>query len=300
MTFEFFDRSASAGTRPQDFRCRERLQVRWAEVDAQKIVFNGHYLLYADVAVSAYWRQVGFCMAQCSAAWGGELYVKKSELTYHASAHMGDVLDLRVRCVRLGGSSLQLEVGIFRSVTLLNTVRLVYVWTTPPRQPSPLPEQLRELISAYEAGAPTMRLVSGNWNDLGRAAERLRIDVFVREQGVPRELEIDEFDPVARHVVVFNRIDQPVATGRLVSAAPGVGRIGRMAVHRDLRGGALGRQVLDALVQAAQDRGDTAVVLHAQCHAQGFYERAGFVAEGDVFDEAGIAHITMRRVLSAA
>ena len=297
MTAVFVDRGATVGTSPQDFRCHERLQVRWAEVDAQKIVFNGHYLLYADVAVSAYWRKVGFSMAQCSAAWGGELYVKKSELTYHASAHMGDVLDLSVRCVRLGGSSLQLEIGIFRGVTLLNTVRLVYVWTVPPRQPSPLPEQLRELITAYEAGEPTTRLVSGNWNDLGRAAERLRMDVFVREQGVPREIEIDEFDPIARHVVVFNRIDQPMATGRLVSEAPGVARIGRMAVHRELRGGALGRQVLDALVQAAQDRGDYAVVLHAQCHAQSFYARAGFVPEGEVYDEAGIDHITMRRSL---
>lgn len=115
-----------------------------------------------------------------------------------------------------------------------------------------------------------VELRSGNWNDLGRLAERLRMEVFVKEQGVPREIEIDEFDPICRHVVAVNRLGHPVATGRLVSDAPGVGRIGRMAVAREMRGGALGRQVLDTLIQAARDRGDKEVVLHAQLHAQRF------------------------------
>ena len=121
--------------------------------------------------------------------------------------------------------------------------------------------------------------------------------VFVREQGVPREIEIDEFDPVARHVVLFNGLNQPVATGRLVSDAPGVARIGRMAVDRSVRGGRWGRMVLDSLVASARERGDREVVLHAQRHAESFYLRAGFVAEGEAYEEAGIPHITMRQVL---
>lgn len=75
-------------------------------------------------------------------------------------------------------------------------------------------------------------------------------------------------------MVLFNAVNLPVATGRLVSDAPGVARIGRMAVDRHVRGGRCGgRMVLDSLVEAARDRGDTEVVLHAQRHAESFYQR---------------------------
>lgn len=283
--------------RLQDFRCRHRLTVRWAEVDAQKIVFNAHYLMYADVAVTEYWRQMAMPYAQSWATLGGELFVKKATVTYHASAQMGDVLDIGIRCVRQGNTSLQFEAGIFRGQQLLNTVELVYVFADAAQQPQPLPQTLRDMLTAFEAGESMVELRSGNWNDLGRLAERLRMEVFVIEQGVPREIEIDEFDTMCRHVVVVNRLGHAVATGRLVSDAPGVARIGRMAVARELRGSRVGRQVLDALVQAARDRGDTHAVLHAQVHAQNFYARAGFVPEGAVYEEAGIDHITMRMTL---
>ena len=280
--------------RPQDFRCRYRLTVRWAEVDAQKIVFNAHYLMYADVAVTEYWKQMAMPYAQSWSSLGGELYVKKASVTYHASAQMGDVLDVCIRCVKQGNTSLQFEAGIFRGQQLLNTVELVYVFADHEQKPQPVPQQLRDMLTAYEAGEAMIELRSGNWNDLGRLAERLRIEVFVKEQGVPREIEIDEFDTMCRHVVAVNRLGHCVATGRLVSDAPGVARIGRMAVAREMRGGQLGRMVLDALIQAARDRGDQEAVLHAQVQAQNFYARAGFVAEGDVYEEAGIEHITMR------
>lgn len=74
---------------PQDFRCHHRLSVRWAEVDAQKIVFNAHYLMYADVAITEYWKQMAMPYAQSWASLGGELFVKKASVTYHASAQMG-------------------------------------------------------------------------------------------------------------------------------------------------------------------------------------------------------------------
>ena len=280
--------------RPQDFRCRQRLTVRWAEVDAQKIVFNAHYLMYADVAVTEYWRQMALPYAQSWASLGGELFVKKASVTYHASAQMGDVLEVGIRCVKQGNTSLQFEAGIFRGQQLLNTVELVYVFADSTQTPQPVPQQLRDMLTAFEAGEDMAQLQSGNWNDLGRLAERLRMEVFVQEQGVPREIEIDEFDTVSRHVVITNRLGHAIATGRLVSDAPGVARIGRMAVAREMRGSRVGRQVLDALIQAARDRGDREAVLHAQVHAQNFYGRAGFVAEGEVYDEAGIDHITMR------
>lgn len=283
--------------RPQDFRCRQRLTVRWSEVDAQKIVFNAHYLTYADIAVSEYWKQMAMPYAQSWASLGGELVVKKAAVTYHASAQMGDLLEIGIRCTQQGNSSLHFQAGIFHGQTLLNTVELVYVFVNADRQPQTVPPQLREMLTAFEAGESMVTLHSGAWNDLGRMAERLRMEVFVKEQGVPRDIEIDAMDPVCRHVVLLNRLGHAVATGRLVSEAPGVARIGRMAVARELRGGSLGRNVLDALIGAARDRGDHSALLHAQLHAENFYARAGFVREGDTYEEAGIAHVTMRRPL---
>jgi predicted GNAT family N-acyltransferase len=94
-----------------------------------------------------------------------------------------------------------------------------------------------------------------------------------------------------------NRLGMPVATGRLLPAQDGVSRIGRMAVSQPLRGTGLGREVLEALMTAARERGDQRVILHAQRTAEGFYERSGFVAQGQPFEEAGIDHITMGRAL---
>ena len=281
-----------------DFRSLTRIEVRWAEVDAQKIVFNAHYLMYADVAITNYWRQLAIPYESGFKALGGELFVKKATTTYHASATLGDVLDVGIRCVKQGNTSVQFEAGIFRGMDLLNTVELVYVFADPATQtPKPLPQELRDVLTAYEAGQEVVSLRSGSWNELSRDAERLRLAVFVREQGVPREIEIDALDPVARHVVLFNALNQPVATGRLVTDAPGSGRIGRMAVDRSVRGGRWGRMVLDSLVEAARARGDKEVVLHAQRHAEVFYLRAGFTVVGEPYEEAGIPHITMRKSL---
>lgn len=145
-----------------------------------------------------------------------------------------------------------------------------------------------------------LRLQLGAWNDLGRFAGPLRMAVFVREQGVPPALEMDELDPLCLHIVAFDASGQAVATGRLLKDqdTPGAARVGRMAVARAVRGQGVGRQVLDALLAAARQRGDTQVILSAQLHARAFYAQAGFEAEGQVYDDAGIAHITMRRHLS--
>ena len=118
---------------------------------------------------------------------------------------------------------------------------------------------------------------------------------------MPAELEYDEADASAVHAVAYNRFHQALATGRVLDHGPDVGhighigrigRIGRMAVDANLRNSGVGRQVLDALLSAAESRYDS-VVLHAQMAAADFYRRAGFVAQGPVFEEAGIAHIEM-------
>ena len=138
----------------------------------------------------------------------------------------------------------------------------------------------------------------GSWAELQALAAPLRQAVFVDEQRVPADMEWDEYDPLSVHAVLPAPDGSAAACGRLLptdreGADAGFCHIGRMAVRRDLRGRGLGAQVLDALVAASRGRGDAGVVLHAQCSAQGFYAGRGFIARGETFDEAGIAHIAM-------
>jgi YbgC/YbaW family acyl-CoA thioester hydrolase len=281
-----------------DFRCFHRLRVRWAEVDMQKIVFNGHYLMYIDTAMSDYWRALALPYEASMHALGGEMYVKKATVEYHASARLDDTLDVGLRCARVGNSSCLFQGGIFTGDRLLVTGELVYVFADPATQTSrPVPPALRAIFDSFEAGAEMAEVRTGDWNALGRDAARLRTAVFVQEQGIPAEIEADALDATARHAVVFNRLGMPVATGRLLQASPGVGRIGRMAVDRSVRGSQWGRRLLDALVDAARARGDREVQLHAQRSAEGFYRRAGFTATGEPWKEAGIDHIAMHRAL---
>lgn len=281
----------------RDFRCFHRLRVRWAEVDMQKIVFNGHYLMYIDNAMSEYWRALALPYDASMHTLQGEMFVKKASLEYHASARMDDALDVGMRCARVGNSSCLFEAGIFSGDRLLVSGELVYVFADPVAQKSrPVPDALRAIITAFEAGEDTADVRTGDWNALGRDAGRLRTAVFVTEQGIPAEIEADALDATARHAVVYNRLGQPVATGRLLQEAPGVGRIGRLAVDRSVRGTRWGRKVLDALVDASRARGDREVQLHAQGNAEGFYRRAGFAVVGEPYEEAGIAHVVMARV----
>jgi predicted GNAT family N-acyltransferase len=127
------------------------------------------------------------------------------------------------------------------------------------------------------------------------AAYAVRRSVFQDEQGVPAELEFDADDAIAIHVIAVDGA-QVVGTGRVV-LRPGYAKIGRMAVLAEWRKRGVGRALLDALLSTAADRGATRAVLHAQVHAVGFYSRAGFIAVGDQFDEAGIPHRRMERPL---
>ncbi|GAA3389899.1 GNAT family N-acetyltransferase [Cryptosporangium minutisporangium] len=133
----------------------------------------------------------------------------------------------------------------------------------------------------------------------------LRHDVFVTGQGVPAELERDAADETAVHVGAWETVPEApasapmrlVGTGRLVGRPPASGRIGRMAVRSDARGGGVGTVVLRGLERAALRRGFPELVLHAQLHAEGFYERAGYTPVGAEFEEAGIRHVEMRKAL---
>ena len=281
-----------------DFRFFHRLRVRWAEVDAQKIVFNGHYLMYFDTAISDYWRALGLPYPEALEGYGGDLYVKKAGIEYHASARYDDVLDVGIRSSRIGNSSMVFVLAIFRHDELLVTGELVYVYADPKTQTSmAVPQELRDVIAAYEAGKSMVEVRVGGWDELGRDAQLIRTEVFVQEQRIPAEMEWDEADRACVHAVAYNRFGLPLATGRLLEHVPGVAKIGRMAARRTMRGGGVGRAVLDALMQAARERGYHEALLHAQTSAAAFYSRAGFVERGPEFEEAGIPHVEMVKTL---
>ena len=122
----------------------------------------------------------------------------------------------------------------------------------------------------------------------------VREAVFVREQRIPVELEWDDADASATHVLAFAENGEAIGTGRLLPS----GRIGRMAVLRAYRGQGVGRALLAALLDAARANGHAEVTLSAQTQVIGFYQRMGFLPVGEVYREAGIPHQRMRLGLS--
>ena len=281
-----------------EFRLLDRLRVRWAEIDAQQIVFNAHYLSYFDTAVAAYWRALAMPYAQTMAALGGDLYVRKATLEYLGSARYDEVLDIGIRCACVGTSSMTWVGAVFRQDELLVTGELVYVFAEVATQRAkPVPQALRDTLSAFESGEPMLEVCVGSWSELGREAQAVRTAAFVEEQKIAAALEWDSADANCVHAVARNRFGQALGAGRLFEHAPGIARIGRMAVLHSMRGVGVGGRVLDALSSVARDRGDREVMLHAQASAVPFYRRAGFIERGPSFEEAGIAHVEMFRPL---
>jgi YbgC/YbaW family acyl-CoA thioester hydrolase len=280
--------------KPNDFRFLDRLRVRWAEVDMQRIVFNGHYLMYLDTAVGGYWRSLAMPYHETMEMLGGDLYVRKATLEYLASAHYDERLQVGIRCERIGNSSMRFVGCVFRGQTPLVTSELVYVFADPATQTSrPVPPLLRSVLEAFEAREPMTTVSLGSWDTLAPTAGPLRHAVFVQEQGIPAEIEADALDALALHAVATNRFGMAVGTGRAVFSEDGSARIGRMAVLASVRGAGVGATVLSALVGGCQARGAREVMLHAQADAVEFYRRHGFQPRGPSFQEAGIPHQDM-------
>ncbi len=134
----------------------------------------------------------------------------------------------------------------------------------------------------------------GSWSEMQALAAPIRMEVFVIEQKVPLEEEIDAIDAHCVHACAFDGQGRVVGTGRLLPD----GHIGRMSVLKTYRSAGVGSALLKALTNEAQVRGFLQVVLHAQTHAAGFYTAHGFEQEGEAFDEANIPHVLMRKALS--
>ena len=288
-------------TLPQrtDFRLLHRLRVRWAEVDMQAIVFNAHYLMYLDTAITEYWRASALPYHESFLALGGDIVVRKATVEFISSARMDDVLDIGMRFVEAGRSSMRFQGGIFRGDELLATGELAYVYIDPhaPKGSKPsreVPQALRDALAAFEQGDEMVQTHLGDWASVRERAMPLRHTVFAEEQGIPPDLMSDAADATAHHVLLTNRLGVALATGRLVPLDSGnKGQIGRMAVLASQRSQLLGGQMLQALLAHARKVGMAEVLLHAQAGAVRFYGRHGFQAQGAPFEEAGLAHQTM-------
>jgi YbgC/YbaW family acyl-CoA thioester hydrolase len=288
------------------YRYRERLRVRWAEVDMQKIVFNGHYLMYFDTAIAGYWRALALPYHETMESLAGDLFVRKATVEYEGSARYDELCEVGVRCQRIGNSSMVFALALFRGEARLVHGELVYVFADPATQTSrPVPPSLREVLEGYEAGAPVLDVRVGAWSALGHDARRLRQAVFETEMGVPQNMTEDAADAGALHAVAYNRFGLAVGTGRLVAGDAAlvnnaesarnarIARIARVAVHGALRGAGVGAALVRALVAAARERGEPRVVLAAQASVLRFYERLGFTATGPRYEEAGVPHQDM-------
>lgn len=121
----------------------------------------------------------------------------------------------------------------------------------------------------------------------------VRNSVFVVEQQIPPEVEFDELDGQCHHFIARDTECHPIGTGRLSPE----GKLGRMAVLREWRGRGVGESLLRALIEKAHNLGLTTITAHAQLTALGFYEKFGFIREGEAFTEAGRPHQAIRLML---
>lgn len=127
------------------------------------------------------------------------------------------------------------------------------------------------------------------FSDHEAAIRAVREEVFVLEQGIPAELEWDEQDSIAQHVLAYDQHNNPIGTGRILAN----GRIGRMAVLSAWRRQGVGAALLQQLIELARAQQHKHVYLAAQAQAMPFYQRHGFKPKGQVYQEAGIIHQKM-------
>ncbi len=221
---------AETWARLADFRLHHHLRVRWAEVDLQKIVFNPHYLMYVDTAIADYWRAIALPYEQTLHALGGELFVKKSTLEFHASALYDDRLSVGLRCARMGNSSIQFLSGVFRGEELLVSAELIYVFADPvAKRALPVPQGLRQTMLGFEQGEPVVSTTFTHWSEVSVAVQSLR--------------PADEHDATAKHCLLRNALGEPVATARRCAGSHTVDGV---AVAEPLRGAGWGKAAVAA------------------------------------------------------
>lgn len=139
----------------KDYVCAPTLRVRWAEVDMQKIVFNGHYLTYIDTAIAEYWREIGLPYPHGYVErYGNDIFLRKATVEYLGSARYDDMLTVCCRVAKLGRTSMTFQFEIYREAELLISAELVYVNADSSMKAAPLPEDVRGRVKGYERVAP--------------------------------------------------------------------------------------------------------------------------------------------------
>ena len=135
----------------QDFAFFHPLRVRFAEVDMQAVVFNGHFLTYFDVALTEYWRAVKLPSPVEQAKDGCEFFVQKATLEYHAPAKFDDLLDIGVRTSKVGNSSLVILLEIYRDTQLIVSGEMIYVYfNTLEAKSISIPARWVEMLCEFE------------------------------------------------------------------------------------------------------------------------------------------------------
>ncbi len=223
----------------------------------QKIVFNGHYLMYFDTAVAGYWRAMAMPYHETMAYLDGDLYVRKATLEYLASARYDDTLEVGIRCSRIGNSSILFAAAVFRGDALLVSGELVYVFADPKTQTSlPVPAQLRALAAGLRSRQADARCAPGHLGSTGaRGAGH-------PHRGVRAGAADSGRDGMGRRRCLLRARGglQPLRHGAGHRPAARTcarrGQIGRMAVLQTMRGAGVGRALLDALVDCARQRGE--------------------------------------------
>ena len=142
----------------------------------------------------------------------------------------------------------------------------------------------------------TLLILIKPWQEASQEAYVIREKVFIQEQGVPEDMELDEFDPTATHVLAYKG-PLCVGTGRLVHLDNHHAQIGRMAVLSTFRNRGIGKAILGRLIALAQAEGVLTLMLHSQVSAIPFYAKHGFIAQGPIYEEAGIPHRNMMLLL---
>jgi acyl-CoA thioester hydrolase len=139
-----------------EFKFFHRLRVRWAEVDRQGVVFNGHYFLYFDVAVAEYWRAIGFRYPEDIVdKFGTDIYAAKASAEYHSSLGYDQLVDIGCRVERIGRSSLRFLFGIWHGAEHVASGKLIYVNADPKtRKSAAWPEPLRQAVAKFERKPP--------------------------------------------------------------------------------------------------------------------------------------------------
>jgi YbgC/YbaW family acyl-CoA thioester hydrolase len=262
-----------------DFRFLDPLRVRWAEVDVQNIVFNGHYLMYFDTAVAGYWRAMALPYHATMHALGGDLFVRKATVEYLASAAYDDALNVGVRLTRLGTSSMTLQCAVFKRDQALVHGELVYVYADPATQTSrPVPQALRDTLQGFETGLPMLVAKHGPHAVMQTDVAQVRSSLAADDATALANASSHDQASSTVHVVLKNRMGAAVASACVLGGERAATLSAVVVVPALRQSAALGELVCEAAA-AAKALGAHQLNVRVPLGLAAAMKRVGFVAQ---------------------